>query len=410
MKILFLTPQLPYPPRQGTQIRNFHLLKAAAASTGGPALLCPARRGHRERQSAARAVRRDQAGAGPAAKAGRATPPARRLSASPTWPIGSAPRALPPPCGACWPGTGTIPYRWRASRWPGTYPSYGNAPRGHGLSSTTITPSTCSRGGPRPSTCSAPALAQSPLLPGPVAEAATVRKPGMQGGRRRAGGLRGGRSRAEELRTTRVAVVPNGVDTEYYRPDPAVTREPATLLFTGTMDYRPNVDAVRWFALDVLPMVAEHRPDIKLDIVGRSPAPAVLELASGRPHGDSDRPRGRRPALLRAVLRVRGADPDGRRGPAEDPGGPGRGGAPRLHQHGGRGHRADPRQGGAAGGQPGGVRPGRPEAAGDEDSRRRLSSAGRTAMAQRFDWGASRHGCCRSTTRATGTGAQDENG
>ncbi|RPJ25372.1 MAG: glycosyl transferase family 1, partial [Planctomycetaceae bacterium] len=30
MKILFLTPQLPYPPRQGTQIRNYHLLKAAA--------------------------------------------------------------------------------------------------------------------------------------------------------------------------------------------------------------------------------------------------------------------------------------------------------------------------------------------------------------------------------------------
>jgi len=32
MRILFITPQMPYPPRQGTQIRNFHLLRAAAAA------------------------------------------------------------------------------------------------------------------------------------------------------------------------------------------------------------------------------------------------------------------------------------------------------------------------------------------------------------------------------------------
>ncbi|MHB0869364.1 MAG: glycosyltransferase [Chloroflexota bacterium] len=79
---------------------------------------------------------------------------------------------------------------------------------------------------------------------------------------------------------SRILVVPNGVDADHYRPDPDRQPDPAGLLFTGTMDYRPNVDAMSWFVSDVLPLVAAQRPEVSLQIVGRSPDPAVLRLAS----------------------------------------------------------------------------------------------------------------------------------
>jgi sugar transferase (PEP-CTERM/EpsH1 system associated) len=81
----------------------------------------------------------------------------------------------------------------------------------------------------------------------------------------------------------RVHVVANGVDTEYF--DPA-TRWPdpypagsARIVFTGAMDYRANIDAVTWFAREILPRVAAERPDASFTIVGARPAPEVLALA-----------------------------------------------------------------------------------------------------------------------------------
>ena len=69
-----------------------------------------------------------------------------------------------------------------------------------------------------------------------------------------------------------VTVVPNGIDTETYRP--ATTRaedRENTLVFTGTMDFRPNVDAVLWFAKDVLPLVQADAPDVRFLVVGQRP-------------------------------------------------------------------------------------------------------------------------------------------
>ena len=59
--------------------------------------------------------------------------------------------------------------------------------------------------------------------------------------------------------TTRVTVVPNGVDFERCRPS-TTPAEPGSLLFVGRMDYRPNLDAVRWFVRDILPRVRELLP------------------------------------------------------------------------------------------------------------------------------------------------------
>ncbi len=53
----------------------------------------------------------------------------------------------------------------------------------------------------------------------------------------------------------------------------------ALIVFTGQMDYRPNIDAVTWFARDILPLVRQSRP-ARFAIVGRAPTPAVHALAS----------------------------------------------------------------------------------------------------------------------------------
>ena len=55
-------------------------------------------------------------------------------------------------------------------------------------------------------------------------------------------------------------LLPNGVDTEYFRSDSGDHPGPLGLLFTGTMDFRPNVDAIRWFVSDILPRVSSRNP------------------------------------------------------------------------------------------------------------------------------------------------------
>ncbi len=76
-----------------------------------------------------------------------------------------------------------------------------------------------------------------------------------------------------------VQVVRNGVDTEFFRPDPAAARED-TVVFFGAMSYEANVDAVVWFHDEVLPILRRRRPDLRFVIAGSKPAPAVQALAA----------------------------------------------------------------------------------------------------------------------------------
>ena len=82
----------------------------------------------------------------------------------------------------------------------------------------------------------------------------------------------------------RVHVIESGVDTEYFaphgeRPSPYPSDE-APIVFTGAMDYWPNIDAVSWFAREVLPRLAQERPDARFHIVGMNPAKTVGALAA----------------------------------------------------------------------------------------------------------------------------------
>ena len=73
------------------------------------------------------------------------------------------------------------------------------------------------------------------------------------------------------------AVVPNGVDTDFFRPWEAADSD-TTLVFTGKMDFRPNVDAVLWFAREVLPLIQREMPQVSLKVVGRNPHPRLQGL------------------------------------------------------------------------------------------------------------------------------------
>jgi sugar transferase (PEP-CTERM/EpsH1 system associated) len=81
----------------------------------------------------------------------------------------------------------------------------------------------------------------------------------------------------------RVHVIGNGVDTAFFDPamrwDDPYPRDTRRIVFTGAMDYRANIDAVTWFANEILPLVST-RIDVQFAIVGARPAPAVLALAS----------------------------------------------------------------------------------------------------------------------------------
>ncbi|HEY0114433.1 MAG TPA: TIGR03087 family PEP-CTERM/XrtA system glycosyltransferase [Allosphingosinicella sp.] len=82
-----------------------------------------------------------------------------------------------------------------------------------------------------------------------------------------------------------VRALANGIDSGFFDPDanfpaldPVKRGETPILLFTGQMDYRPNVEAVSWFAAEILPLI----PSAHFVIAGRNPAPEVTALAGAR--------------------------------------------------------------------------------------------------------------------------------
>ncbi|WP_010163666.1 TIGR03087 family PEP-CTERM/XrtA system glycosyltransferase [Sphingomonas sp. PAMC 26617] len=79
-----------------------------------------------------------------------------------------------------------------------------------------------------------------------------------------------------------VHAIENGIDTRLF--DPVASFVPAdlpphTIVFTGQMDYRPNIEAVLWFANEILPLIRARHPDAGFAIVGRAPTEAVVALA-----------------------------------------------------------------------------------------------------------------------------------
>lgn len=74
-----------------------------------------------------------------------------------------------------------------------------------------------------------------------------------------------------------VHVIPNGVDTDFFSPQNGLEKS-GRLVFTGTMDFDPNIDAVEWFCHEIYPLIREKKPDIGFDIIGRVPSEEVKQL------------------------------------------------------------------------------------------------------------------------------------
>lgn len=74
-------------------------------------------------------------------------------------------------------------------------------------------------------------------------------------------------------------VVPNGVDTDYFKSEAMSERVSTQLLFTGVMDYPPNHDAMMYFMEQILPRIRQEIPETSLVIAGRNPLPVLQSCA-----------------------------------------------------------------------------------------------------------------------------------
>jgi polysaccharide biosynthesis protein PslH len=77
----------------------------------------------------------------------------------------------------------------------------------------------------------------------------------------------------------RISVIPTGVDLSTYHYDPELRVKSPLVVFTGSMDWTPNVDGVTYFCRDIWPRVLSQIPSARFRIVGRNPNPRVRDLA-----------------------------------------------------------------------------------------------------------------------------------
>ncbi|MHC5063842.1 MAG: TIGR03087 family PEP-CTERM/XrtA system glycosyltransferase [Planctomycetota bacterium] len=76
----------------------------------------------------------------------------------------------------------------------------------------------------------------------------------------------------------RPEVLPNGVDTAHFESAGEDRREAKTLIFTGVMDYEPNVEGILWFVRECWPEIRKQHPDARLLVVGSRPVASITAL------------------------------------------------------------------------------------------------------------------------------------
>ena len=76
-----------------------------------------------------------------------------------------------------------------------------------------------------------------------------------------------------------IHAIPNGVDIDYFHPRVNVGEDDNACVFVGALDYKPNVDGITWFCHNVWPGIRQQHPQATLQLVGREPVQAVVDLA-----------------------------------------------------------------------------------------------------------------------------------
>jgi sugar transferase (PEP-CTERM/EpsH1 system associated) len=100
-----------------------------------------------------------------------------------------------------------------------------------------------------------------------------------------------------------VHIVQTGVDTEFFEPSSPPEGSRA-LVFTGSMDWLPNEDAMLYFCREVLPRIRAAEPQVSISIVGRAPTPAVARLAQEQGVSVTGRVDDVRPYIARSAVYV----------------------------------------------------------------------------------------------------------
>lgn len=73
--------------------------------------------------------------------------------------------------------------------------------------------------------------------------------------------------------------VPTGVDTEFFRPSGSIEASKHGIVFTGSMDWLPNEDGIRYFMREIMPLIRKKVPDATLTVVGRNPPSSLVDLS-----------------------------------------------------------------------------------------------------------------------------------
>jgi glycosyltransferase involved in cell wall biosynthesis len=86
---------------------------------------------------------------------------------------------------------------------------------------------------------------------------------------------------ARDIDRAKIATIPTGVDIGYFQPMNG--EEPANLVFTGSMDWMPNVDGIAYFVEQILPLIRKQHPQAMLWVVGRKPDRVIRAMAEKDP-------------------------------------------------------------------------------------------------------------------------------
>jgi glycosyltransferase involved in cell wall biosynthesis len=77
-----------------------------------------------------------------------------------------------------------------------------------------------------------------------------------------------------------ISVLSNGVDMEYFHPNPEIQRDEESLVFSGKMSYHANISTVKYLVAEIMPRIWIKRPDVRLTIVGKDPPMDVRALGA----------------------------------------------------------------------------------------------------------------------------------
>jgi polysaccharide biosynthesis protein PslH len=101
-----------------------------------------------------------------------------------------------------------------------------------------------------------------------------------------------------------ISVIPNGVDTQFFAPNPILPRERDTLVISGKMSYHANVTMCLNFVSQVMPLIWASRPAVKLWLVGKDPTKEIMALGKNPAITVTGTVADIRPYLLRSTLAV----------------------------------------------------------------------------------------------------------